>query len=204
MATVRKRSWQSKEGTKTAWLADYTDQEGKRRFATFDTKREAEDWLAETKIEVKRGIHTPASQSITVAEASELWLSQAAIDGLEAATIAQYRQHVKYHIAPLLGRLKLVELAPSSVPEFRNTLIREGRSRVMAKKVVSSLGAILANAIAFGKCSRNVVREQARQHGMRERRLEARHDRRLEVGVDIPPRMSCGRFLRMRKAAGGR
>jgi integrase len=186
MATVRKRTWKSGGETKTAWIADYFDQDAKRHIKTFPTKKEANAWLVETQHEVKQGVHTPASTSITVAEAGELWITQAETDGLEASTLAQYRQHLKYHIQPFIGGVKLAEFAPSSVQSFRNTLVREGRSRVMAKKVVGSLGSILAAALAAGKVSRNVVREQSRQHGMRQRRLEKRHDKRLEVGVDIP------------------
>ena len=38
MATVRKRTWKSGGETKTAWIADYFDQNGKRHIKTFDTK----------------------------------------------------------------------------------------------------------------------------------------------------------------------
>jgi integrase len=186
MAKVRKRTWNNKAGEQTAWIADYFDQQGKRHIKTFPTQKAAKAWLVETQHEVKQGVHTPASSSITVADAGELWIAQAETDGLEASTLAQYRQHLKLHIEPFLGRVKLAELAPASVHGFRNTLIREGRSRVMAKKAAGSLGAILATAMANGKVSRNVVREQARQHGARQRRLEKRHKKQLEVGVDIP------------------
>jgi len=70
------------------------------------------------------------------------------------------------------------------VQDFRNTLIREGRSRVMAKKVIGSLGAILASAMAAGRVGRNVVRDQER-HSRRQNRLDKRHERRIEVGVDV-------------------
>jgi integrase len=186
MAKVRKRTWTSKAGEQTAWIADYLDQAGKRHIKTFATQKAAKDWLVETQHEVKQGIHTPSRTSITVAEAGEEWISQAETDGLEASTVMQYRQHLHYHIAPFIGRMKLGELAPVSVANFRNALIREGRSRVMAKKAVSSLGAILAGAMSNGKAARNVVREQARQQGTRQRRLEKRHDTDLEVGVGIP------------------
>jgi integrase len=186
MASVRKRTWRNKNGEQTAWIADYFDQDGKRHIETFKTQREAKAWLAETQHEVKQGIHTPASASPTVAEAGELWITQGETDGLEASTLTQYRQHLNYHIAPFIGGVKLAELAPAAVQDFRNTLIRKGRSRVMAKKAVISLGAILATAMANGKVARNVVREQSRQHGTRQRRLEKRHDKQLKVGVDIP------------------
>jgi len=55
----------------------------------------------------------------------------------------------------------------------------------MAKKVIGSLGAILASAMAAGRVGRNVVRDQER-HSRRQNRLDKRHERRIEVGVDVP------------------
>jgi integrase len=182
MASVRKRTWSTKKGERTAWVVAYTHK-GKQHIKTFPTKREATAWRAEMQHDVKRGTHTPVSASPTVAEAGGLWLSQAETDGLERATVAQYRQHLDLHIVPFLGEVKLASLSPADVQDFRNGLIRDKRSPVMAKKVVSSLGAILAHAMAAGLAARNVVHEQSRT---RHRRLEQRHDKRLEVGVDIP------------------
>jgi integrase len=55
----------------------------------------------------------------------------------------------------------------------------------LAGMVVSSLGSILAEAMTRGQVARNVVREQAR--GDRRRaRVEKRHSRKLQVGVDLP------------------
>jgi integrase len=189
MASVRKRTWQSRGEVKTAWIADYFDQGGKRTIRTFSKQGEAKAWLAETVIEIKKGIHTPPHKSITIAEAGEEWIAQAQTDGLEASTIRQYRQHLDYHIRPFIGGIKLAEFAPASVQTFRTALLNgkdKRRSRPMAKKVVVSLGAILGTAMANGRVARNVVREQTRQHGQRQRRIEKRHEKRLEVGVDIP------------------
>jgi hypothetical protein len=59
------------------------------------------------------------------------------------------------------------------------------RSRALAGKVVSSLGSTLAEAMARGQVARNVVHEAAR--GDRRRaRVEKRHTRKLQVGVDLP------------------
>jgi hypothetical protein len=59
--------------------------------------------------EVERGVHTPPSSSITVAEAGEAWIALAEIDGLERPTLEQYRQHLQGHIRPLLGRATLAK-----------------------------------------------------------------------------------------------
>jgi integrase len=187
MATVRKRAWKSAAGeVKTAWTADYFDQAGTRRLKTFKRKKEATAWLDETKHEISRGIHTPTASSPTVTKAGEDWLAQCEVDGLEASTLRQYRQHLDLHLTPFIGRVKLAEVSPATVKSLRTDLMKTGRSRSMAAKVVTSLGAILASAMEGGKVARNVVREQSRQRGSRQRRLERRHEKHIEVGVDVP------------------
>ena len=187
MAQVTKRSWTTAAGAeKTAWVVRYADQQKKWHLKTFAKKKDADAYRDMVQGEVRQGIHTPATASITVAEAGDAWILQGETDGLERSTLTQYRQHLDYHIKPYLGRLKLVELMPGSVRTFRNKLIAEKRSPIMAKKVVGSLGSILANAMADQKVARNVVREQAQHSQRRDRRLEKRHTTRLEVGVDIP------------------
>src|SRR3984893_17093224 len=151
MAKVRKRTWQTKTGEHSAWVADYCspgpDGKRQRHTRTFTTRREATAWLAMTTVEVKQGVHTPAHRSPTVIEAGEQRMTQAEADGLEPASIHQYAQHVRLHIRPFIGLHKLADLTPATVADFRNVLIGQGRSRVLAGMVVSSLGSILAEAM---------------------------------------------------------
>ena len=200
MAKVRKRIWTNSKGEQTAWVADYFDQNKKRHIRTFKTKRAATAWLDETKVEVRQGVHTPASESITIAEAGKLWLEQAETARLEASTVRQYRQHLELHIIPFLGGVKLADLTPVGVQNFRKALAEQGRSSTMVQKVSSSLGAILADALAVGRVSRNVVREQARVH-RRHKRVEQRHKKQLEEGVHYPTKDEIRAMLR---AAQGR
>jgi integrase len=185
MASIRKRTWQSSGATHTAWIADYFDQAGKRRMKTFRVRKDADAWLLEARHEISRGTHTPARVDITVAEAGDLWLTQSENDGLERATLAGYRQLLDYHLKPFIGGVRLANLTPAVLQSLRNRLLHEGRSRLMVKKTVVGLGAILANAITIGAVARNVVREQTRET-RRQNRLDKRHARRLEVGVDVP------------------
>ena len=203
MASIKKRTWVSGGKEKSAWVVYYQDQQKRQHIKTFRTKHEAEAWRTETMHEIARGIHTPPATSITIAEAGRKWIEQCEADGLERATVRQYRQHLDLHIAPLIGSLKLAELSIASVKDFRNTLLKNGRpateleerqagakrmpvSRGMAGKVVVSLGALIGNAMESGLVARSVVREQARGHSTRQRRIEKRHDKQLEVGIDIP------------------
>jgi integrase len=55
----------------------------------------------------------------------------------------------------------------------------------MVQKIMTSLCSILIHALSAGKIARNVGREQT-SGARRQSRLEKRHDKRLQVGVDIP------------------
>src|ERR1700753_1317980 len=103
MASIRMRTWKTGDVVKTAWVADYFDQHGKRHLKTFRTKKEADAWLVPARREGQQGTHSPASSSITVEQAGEHWISEAEADGLERGTVLQYRQHLDYHIRPLIG-----------------------------------------------------------------------------------------------------
>jgi integrase len=185
MASIRKRTWNTKgKGERSAWIVAYLHN-GKQHIRTFSTKKAAAGWRAEMIVDKQKGVHVPTSTSILVAGAAARWLDQARNDGLEPSTIAAYEQAVRLHIEPFLGAVKLVDLTTASVEDFRNRLRREGRSSVMVSKVTTALGGILGHAMSLGLASRNPVRE-AVQYGKRRQRLSKRHEKRLEVGVDIP------------------
>ena len=65
--SIRKRTWTAKGETKSAWVIDYTDQNGKRRLKTFDLKKDAEAWGVTARHEVATGVHAPDSKA-TVAD----------------------------------------------------------------------------------------------------------------------------------------
>src|SRR5262245_39535841 len=110
MASVRKRTWKHGGKTKTAWVADYFDQAGVRRLKTFDTKKAADGFLVDARHEVARGIHTPDSVSISIAEAAEIWLKAVRANDRERSTVRPYERHIRLHILPVLGDQKLSRL----------------------------------------------------------------------------------------------
>lgn len=179
---VRKREWTTPKGEKrSAWLVDYRDQAGSRRFKTFTTKKAATDWAASTHVEIRAGVHTPDAASITVAEAGRLWLASCDKAGIELSSYRRNEQHVRIHIVPFIGALKLSQLSIPRVTTFEDELRDADRSPVMVKAVLVSLSGILSDAQRRGKVVRNVVRERS------PRRITGdRHKRRLEAGVDIP------------------
>ncbi len=73
--SVRKRAWTTSKGEqKEAWVVDYVDQAGKRRLKTFAKKKAADNFAATANVEIRAGVHTADSASMTIAEAGKLWL----------------------------------------------------------------------------------------------------------------------------------
>jgi len=122
---VRKRAWTTRKGEqKTAWVVDYRDQSGKRHIETFVRKKDADAREAQVRINIKHGTHVAPSESITVAEAAQGWLEEGKARKLEEGTLHQYRQHVRTHIVPRIGRVKLGKLTDATIVHFRNELLQ--------------------------------------------------------------------------------
>jgi integrase len=178
--SVRKRSWKTDRGeSRSAWVVDYTDQLGHRHLKTFARKKDADAYHSQVAVDVKAGIHTADSRSVTVAEAGELWLASREAAGLERTSLVNYRHYVAGHIAPLIGATKLSALTVPFVREFEDRL-RLDRSPAMVRKLVKALSSILSDAQERGLVTQNVAR------GLRSKNPAARSRKRLEVGRDIP------------------
>lgn len=184
---IRERTWEWKGKQKSAWIADYYDAKGKRRLKTFKTKKAATDWAAETRVQMNKGGHIADGASITVAEAGKLWLQTGEESELVWSTLKGYREHLKLHIEPLLGKLKLSKLTVPAVRQFRSDLLVGGRSAVLARKVLASLGSLVADAQERGLATHNAVRELSkRRGGRRTKAAKAPRKKKLLIGVDIP------------------
>ena len=170
----RKWTWDGKE--KAAWVVDYFDLKGKRRLKTFRTKREAQDFAATTRIDIKRGMHVADSDSVAVAEAGRLWLETGEENGLVRSSLTQNRQHLALHIEPFLGAIKLSKLTVPGVRAFEGDLRANGRSPALTRKVVGTLGAVIADAQERGLAMHNPVREMRANRG--KRRTKATRERK--------------------------
>jgi integrase len=142
----------------TVWLVDYRDGSGKRRARQFDTKREADAFNVKIRGELVTGTHTPDAASITVEEASRLWIVRCEREPLEPATLLDYRQHLKLHILPFVGTVKLSRLTVPAINGFRDRLLDAGRSPNMVRRVLKSLAALIAEAQGRGLVATNAVR----------------------------------------------
>ncbi|TWA75649.1 integrase-like protein, partial [Azospirillum brasilense] len=128
MSSVRKRTLPS---GKVVWQCDYKDQHGKRRSRQFPTKREATDFETKARAEVAQGVHVADSIAETVERAAALWIEAGEVDELEASTLKQRREHVRLHIVPLIGYVKLSQLNTPRIEAFKDELLSRPLKKAM-------------------------------------------------------------------------
>jgi integrase len=177
--SVLKRRWRTYKGEiREAWIVDYVDQQGERHIETFAKKKDADDYQSAVKEEVRRGVHTAPSKSITFAEAADDWITYVESEGRERSTLDQYKQHARLHIVPRIGATKLALFTTPNCEKLRDDLVRE-LSRPMARKVLRSLKAILKDAKRRGNVAVNVASDTRITSLKREKR-------KIKAGVDFP------------------
>jgi integrase len=200
--SVRDHHWTTKAGERRhAYLVQYStaelDARGKRRrhVKFFAKKKDAEAFHAQVRVDVSKGVHVPMSKAPAVEEAGRNWIDACA--DLERTTLDGYRQHLRDHINPYLGGIKLPALTVAIVRDWQDKLRKgtpapgqsaaEPRSADMVKRVTGTLGSVLADAQERGHVAQNVVRSlKANRKRGKERKAERRAKGKLKIGVDIP------------------
>jgi integrase len=191
--SIRKRTWDTKEGKGSAWFATIPTRarmNGRivRATKSFRTQAEAKAWVASATVGVAAGTFVPTAKSITVQEAGRLWLARGEGDGLERSTLKPYRIHCQQHINPRLGHVRLAELTTPSVEAFRDELLKD-LSSAMARKVLQSLKALLKDAVRRGLAAYNAATPTQVKADKRSRRP-------LKDGVDVPTQEEVGQMIR--------
>jgi hypothetical protein len=162
MASVRKRTWNTAAGEpRSAWVADYFDQNRKRHEKAFPTQRAAKAWLVETQGEVARGVRTPERHLITVAEAAQTWLERGRVEKLERSTLRGYAASVRLYIASDdsgIGAVKLAQLSTPMLEGWRDCLLAKMSRRTARKVLPASLG---GTAQIFGRDDATGARTRA-------------------------------------------
>jgi len=194
MASVRKRQWQTRGKQREGWVVDYVDQRGIRRRKMFAVKKNADAFALQAQLEVRDNIHISEADSVTVSAAGANWIASVEAEELEPTTIEQYRQHLRLHIEPFLGRTKLSKLNVPVIRDFADKLRANDRSRTMVKYVVRSLGSLLADAQERGLIIRNPVHERRKEKHKRKGTQERRRSN-LKIEIDIPTPEGIKRIL---------
>lgn len=118
---------------------------GKRVYParTFDTQREALDWLAEERTAKRPG--GVGGHGKTLAAYLDEWLSMK--HDLRKSSLRTYRDAIENQIKPGLGHIKLTRLEPSQIQAWQSGLI---------KKELSKTTVSFARNVLYGACKQAV------------------------------------------------
>jgi integrase len=179
MATIRKRQWTTPAGEiRERWQVDFVDQAGKRRHKQFERKKEADAYLTKARGQVAEGTYTAESSSPTIREAAAAWIERSKAEGLERSTIEAYERERDHMLALIDPDIKLARITYARCEKLRDDLLK-AHSRAMARRVLQTFKSIIKEAKRRGMVAQNVAADTTIAAGKR-------HQRRLEVGVDIP------------------
>lgn len=185
--------------TTQRWVADYTDERGKRHRRGFETKREAKAHLLEAESQVRSGTFRSEAERITVGEMAQQFIAHSerrvAVKEIDQTTHLNYVNHIRRYISAsedlrsnqrpdlkgtyfpyALGQTKLKALRVAHVNRLAQELQALGLSNSMVRAVIGTLRRILALAIEYDWLAQNVA--------VGARRLRRRNDGLAESSSD--------------------
>ena len=126
---------------------------GKRPSRTFDTKRAASRWLAETRARAEHGI-LPADDKLTMGQYLEQWYASHGAT-VRITTRVKYRELLDRHILPHLSRLVLARLQPGQIAAFYAERQAAGLGAPTVNLCHTLIRQALQRAVEWGLIPRN-------------------------------------------------
>ena len=118
--SVRKRT----DGRWEARWTDTRETDPKKRPKSFADKSQkvAIEKMKAALAEIDSGTPVLINENPTVADWHTTWMKDYAINDLRDTTYESYEQHIKDHIVPLIGQIKVKELTGTHIQKMYNTL----------------------------------------------------------------------------------
>ena len=118
------------------------------------TQKEVLKKLQEIQTDMERGVFLEPSR-LTVGQWLKIWEAEY-LGAVKGSTEYSYKKHIKNHIVPALGAVKLQQLKPHAVQAFYNDLQRDkGLSAKTIKNVYGVLHSALKQAVTVGYIRQN-------------------------------------------------
>jgi len=142
----------------------YTDSEGKKCTYSkkgFNIKKDAIQHEAEMKIKLQNPTYTPLSvmrSKQTVKEYLEEWVENHGTN-LRPSTFASYKGHIRNHIVPNIGSIKLNQLSPAMLDRMLQKLLDKGLSQSTVRYVQRILSVSLEAARKYRYIETNPARD---------------------------------------------
>jgi len=148
------------------WVIDFYDTYGKRRWKTLpdgSTKKKAQDSLREIEDQVRKGIFIPDRKIPNFKEVAKDWLGHKR-PSLRQSTWSVYEGHVRNHFSEF-NPVRVNLITTSKVEHWIASRHSEGIELGTLKKILVTLGQIMAYAVRHGYIAQNPVRDAERPRG---------------------------------------
>lgn len=166
MASIRKRTWKSNVGeVKIAWIVDWFDKRGERKRKQFRNKKIADQFRIQVEGRLSDGTYRPNADKLTVGDIAKIFIEYCEgrnkrDERMTRKMLAVYRGHVNNYILHPdigLGMTNLSQLTARSIGDFRDGVRDIGVSVPTARKILSTVHAILEYAITQDFLAVNVA-----------------------------------------------
>jgi len=150
--TIRKKTITYNEQTYTYWEArittGYSSGTGRQVQRSFSGKTQKEVWEKMQAVAVELNGETyQAPSKMTVGGWLDIW-EKDYLGGVKPATVVSYSQHIKNHIRPALGAVKLENLNTPTIQSFYNDLGKAHGDKVgLAPKTIKCIHGILHKSL---------------------------------------------------------
>ncbi len=138
------------------WVGAVSLPDGRRRAMYGRTRDEVRRKLAGALNARESGALTDA-RGQTLGQFLDTWLNEVAKPSVREWTYRGYEVHVRLHIKPSLGKVRLDRLEPGHVQALLNRKLKEGLSPASVRYIRGTLRTALQQAVRWGQLSRNVA-----------------------------------------------
>ena len=148
------------------YVIDFYDNQGKRRWKTLPigtTKKKARESMREIEDQVARGIYLPDKKIPLFSRVAEDWLEYKK-PNLRQSTWSVYEGHTRNHFHDL-DDLKINRISTIKIEKFIGDRQNQGMNISTIKKILVTLGQIMAYAVRHKYIDYNPVRDAERPSG---------------------------------------
>jgi integrase len=144
MACIRKR--------RGSWVVDYRDSKGQRHWETKDSKKEAQDRLAEL---LKGEKESEAIETRSFKEYGEWWLENCAKGSIKESTYQEYESVLRNHVFPVLGSAPFIEVKRPAIRELISRKKADGYEQSTIRNIMAPVRGMYNQAAEDGITDRN-------------------------------------------------
>lgn len=128
---------------------------GKQHWKTFQKKKDAETFLAETVVDVHSGAFVPV-QPKTMADVFDTWLKNLDTrlklgDQMKPSTANTYRSIVKKHLRPTFGRYRSDQLSAAVVAKWRHRMADKVAEGKLSRKTFNNVLTLLRSILGWAR-----------------------------------------------------